>query len=178
MEICCSDYQTVDPDLEPIKWDLRAPGTDMTSGTTQPSHLPTRPFGNGPLQLRPPHPSSGRYRSVFAALWRSIFEQVRRYAEQECPMRAYFRFITAHFKIAQTSPPPADVVARARKERPTWARNAAWVDRHTWTLARADLRLGVTGRCLAPPCRGHARVRKDGVPRRIHQRGAPSQPTA
>ena len=36
IEIYCSDYQTVDPDLEPIKWDLKDPQRQTLWGATAP----------------------------------------------------------------------------------------------------------------------------------------------
>ena len=35
-EIYCSDYQTVDPDFEPIKWDLKDPQRQTLWGATAP----------------------------------------------------------------------------------------------------------------------------------------------
>ena len=35
-EIYCSDYQTVDPDLEPIRWDLKDPQRQTLSGALAP----------------------------------------------------------------------------------------------------------------------------------------------
>jgi catechol 2,3-dioxygenase len=35
-EIYCSDYQTVDPDLEPIKWDLKDPQRQTLWGAPAP----------------------------------------------------------------------------------------------------------------------------------------------
>ena len=36
IEIYCSDYQTVDPDLEPIKWDLKDPQRQTLWGAAAP----------------------------------------------------------------------------------------------------------------------------------------------
>ena len=36
IEIYCSDYQTVDPDLEPIKWDLQDPQRQTLWGAAAP----------------------------------------------------------------------------------------------------------------------------------------------
>ena len=36
VEIYCSDYQTVDPDLEPIKWDLKDPQRQTLWGAPAP----------------------------------------------------------------------------------------------------------------------------------------------
>jgi catechol 2,3-dioxygenase len=36
IEIYCSDYQTVDPDLEPIKWDLKDPQRQTLWGAPAP----------------------------------------------------------------------------------------------------------------------------------------------
>ena len=36
IEIYCSDYQTVDPDLEPIKWDLKDPQRQTLWGSPAP----------------------------------------------------------------------------------------------------------------------------------------------
>jgi len=37
IEIYCSDYQTVDPDLEPIRWDLKDPQRQTLWGAQAPS---------------------------------------------------------------------------------------------------------------------------------------------
>jgi len=36
IEIYCSDYQTVDPDLEPIRWDLKDPQRQTLWGAPAP----------------------------------------------------------------------------------------------------------------------------------------------
>jgi len=36
IEIYCSDYQTVDPDLEPIRWDLKDPQRQTLWGAAAP----------------------------------------------------------------------------------------------------------------------------------------------
>ena len=146
IEIYCSDYQTVDPDLEPIKWDLKDPQRQTLWGAPAPKSW----FEEG---------------SVFAGVRAVRESDLKASADRGAVTMAELQGGTHERVTARLSPSPSaagpgyGAIAEQRRRRPLGPPRRALAD-----IARSH-----RGRRLAAPGRRAPRAFAAGFPARRHR---------